>query len=89
MTGGELAVHLPRELKDEVIRQAASAGVSVDQFIATTLAAKVGAQVELAHYFKARGRRTSPAEALAILDRAGSDAPPAPDDRLDVDEAQP
>ena len=46
------------------------------------LAARVGAQAEAARYFAARGARTTPAAARAILARAGQDGPPLPGDAI-------
>jgi len=75
-------LRLPEELKERAAEQAAAAGVSLNQYIATALAARVGAQAEAARYFAARGARTTPAAARAILARAGQDGPPLPGDAI-------
>ena len=47
----------------------------------------MGAQAEAERYFAARGSRTTPARAMALLARLGTQDTPRDDDRLDaVDE---
>jgi hypothetical protein len=82
------ALRLPEELKELAAEQAAEAGVSLNQYIATAVAARVGAQAEAARYFAARGARAVPGRAKAILARAGRGNPPREDDRID-DEGAP
>jgi len=77
------ALRLPEELKEMAAAQAAEAGVSLNQFIAVAVAARVGALAEARRYFAMRGTRAVPGEAKAILARAGKDNPPRPDDLLD------
>jgi hypothetical protein len=77
------ALRLPEELKEQAAAQAAEAGVSLNQYIATAVAARVGAQAEAARYFAARGARAVPGRAKAILERAGRGNPPREDDRID------
>jgi HicB family len=78
------ALRLPEDLKKTAAAQAASTGVSLDQYIALAVASRVGAQAEAERYFKARGARTTPARAKEILARAGIGNAPRDDDRLDA-----
>ena len=65
-------LRLPEELKAQAAAQAEAAGVSLNQFIATAVAARVGAQAEVARYFAARAARVRPGRAREILARAGT-----------------
>lgn len=76
-------LRLPDDLKELAVAQAEAAGVSLNQYIATALAARVGAQAEAGRYFAARAARAVPGRAREILDRAGKDNPPLPGDELD------
>jgi hypothetical protein len=77
------ALRLPEDLKDRAAQQAAEAGVSLNQFIATAVASRVGAQAEAERYFKARGARAKPGRAKVILARAGIGNEPRADDRIE------
>jgi hypothetical protein len=72
-------------LKEAAVRQAAASGISLNLFVATAVAARVGAQVEAQRYFSARGARTTAARARALLSRLGSDEL-REDDALDAPE---
>jgi hypothetical protein len=78
-------LRLTEELKEIVAAQAAKAGVSLDQYIATVLAAHAGAQAETERYFAARAARAQPGSARGILARAGKRRRPRAGDRLDAD----
>ena len=78
-------LRLTEELKEKATAQAARAGVSLNQYIATLLAAHVGAQAEAERYFAARAARARPGTARSILARAGKRQRPRPGDRLDAD----
>jgi hypothetical protein len=84
MSSGNFPLRLPEELKDVAARQASSSGISLNLFIATAVAARVGAQAEAERYFAARGARTSPAQAKAFLMRLGTSGDLRDDDRLDA-----
>jgi hypothetical protein len=84
MSSGNFSLRLPEDLKDIASKLAAGAGVSLNQFIATALAARVGAQAEAERYFAARAARVTPGRAKAILGNAGTETPPRDDDRLDA-----
>lgn len=78
-------LRLPDDLKAQAAKQAEAAGVSLNQYIATALAARVGAQAEAGRYFAARAARVTPGRAREILVRAGKDNPPLPGDELPPD----
>jgi len=87
MSNVKIQLRLPREIRDAAMRQASISGISMNLFIATAVAARVGAQAEAERYFAARGARTTPARAKALLNRLGTpgglrddDHPDAPDE---------
>ena len=76
-------LRLPEDLKHVAMAQAEAAGVSLNQFIATTLAARVGAQAEANRYFAARGARAVRGRAKEILGRSGTGNPPCDGDKIE------
>jgi hypothetical protein len=78
-------LRLTEELKEIATAQAARAGVSLNQYIATVLAAHVGAQAEVERVFAARAARSTPGTARAILARAGKRRRLRAGDRLDAE----
>ncbi len=89
MSTAKIQLRLPEEMKEAAMQQAASSGVSMNLFVATAIAARIGAQSEAARYMKARGSRTTPARAKALLMRLGTAGALRDDDRLDAtDEAE-
>ena len=76
-------LRLPDDLKELAAAQAKASGVSLNQYIATVLASRVGAQVEAERSFAARAKRAVPGQARAILARVGQGNPPRPGDELD------
>jgi hypothetical protein len=66
------------------MRQAAESGISMNLFVATAVAARVGARAEAERYFTARGSRTTPARAKALLMRLGTQSAVRDDDKLDA-----
>jgi hypothetical protein len=84
MSNTNIQLRLPTELKDAAMRQAEASGVSLNLFVATAIAARVGATAETARSFVARGARTTPARAKALLQRLGSPGALRDDDRLDA-----
>jgi hypothetical protein len=76
------SLRLPNDLKERVTAQAEAAGVSLNQYIATVLASRVGAQAEAERSFAARATRATPGRARDILARAGKNNPPRPDDEM-------
>ncbi|WP_084112884.1 toxin-antitoxin system HicB family antitoxin [Belnapia moabensis] len=75
-------LRLPDDLKERAAAQAEAAGVSLNQYIATAIAARVGAQAEAERYFAARAARTKPGRAREILARAGQGRAPVAGDEV-------
>ncbi len=84
MSNAKIQLRLPEDMKDAAMRQASQAGISMNLFVATAVAARVGAQAEAQRYFSARGSRTTPARAKALLMRMGTPGSVRDDDRLDA-----
>ncbi len=84
MSHVKIQLRLPESLRDAALRQAEASGVSMNLFIATTLAARVGAGAEAERYFRTRGSRTTPTRAKALLQRLGTDEVLRDDDALDA-----
>ncbi len=84
MSNAKIQLRLPEDIKDAAMRQAAVSGISMNLFVATAVAARVGAQAEAERYFSARGARTTPARAKALLMRLGTPGELRDDDRLDA-----
>ncbi len=80
------SLRLPDDLKERAAAQAEAAGVSLNQYIATVLASRVGAQAEAEHSFAARASRATPGRARGILARAGRGNPPRPGDELEAED---
>ena len=76
---------MPEDLKAAVAAQAERAGVSLNHYLLSIVAAHAGAQAEVERYFDARAVRSSPAQALEILAHAGQGQPPEPGDELPPD----
>jgi hypothetical protein len=74
MSNAKIQFRLPEDLNDAVMRQAAESGIIMNLFVATAVAARVGARAEAERYFTARGSRTTPARAKALLMRLGTRA---------------
>jgi hypothetical protein len=84
MSTSKIQLRLPEDMKAAATRQAAAAGVSLNLFVATAVAARIGAQAEAERYFSARGSRTTPARAKALLAKLGTAGAVRDDDRLDT-----
>jgi len=76
-------LRIPDDLKKEAAAQAESAGVSLNQYIVTALASRVGAKAEAERYFMARGARATRGRAKEILARSGIGNPPRDDDQIE------
>jgi len=85
----KVQLRLPEDLKQAAIKQAKESGVSLNLYLATAIAARVGARAETGRYFAARGARTTVARAKAILARAGTPGQSRPDDALDATDDDP
>ncbi len=77
-------LRLPEDLKAEAAAQAEAAGVSLNQYIVSALAGRVGAQAETERYFRARAARAKPGALAKALALSGRNEP-RPDDRLDAE----
>lgn len=75
-----VSLNLPASLKGAAERYARRDGVSLNQFIATAIAEKVGAQGAAA-FFEERARGGAAGAAVAFL-RAAPDVPPDDQDAL-------
>ena len=84
MSNTKIQFRLPEDMKDAAMRQAAESEISMNLFVATAVAARVGARAEAERYFTARGSRTTPARAKALLMRLGTLGEVHDDDRLDA-----
>ena len=80
----KIQLRLPENMRDAIMRQAAEAGISMNLFVATAVAARLGARAEAERYFTARGARTTPARAKALLQRFGTAGAVRDDDRIDA-----
>ena len=74
MTTSNYALRLQASLKSEAERLAVQEGTTLNQFINVAVAEKIAA-LKTIEYLRARATKGSAAEALAILERAGSDGP--------------
>src|SRR5712692_2611984 len=77
-------LRLPADLKEKATAQAEAAGVSLNQYIAMTLASWVGARAKAECSFTARGSRAKAGQAKTILAKAGKRSTPRPADRRDL-----
>jgi hypothetical protein len=75
-------LRLPDDLKERASAQATKAGLSLNQYIAVTLASRVGAQAEAERYFAARAARATPGRAKKLLAKAGRRQKPRRGDNL-------
>ena len=82
MSNTKIQFRLPEDMKDAAMRQAAESGISMNLFVPTAVAARVGARAEAERYFKTRGSRTTPARAKALLMRLGAPGSGRDDGRL-------
>ena len=74
-------LRLPASLKETAARLAKDDGVSLNQWIATAVAQKIGAVERVAEFFERRGARSMPGDLMGLLGRAPN-APPQPGDEL-------
>lgn len=71
---------LPGSVKAAAKRLARGDGVSLNLWISTAVAEKVGAVESAADFFKRRAGDATPADMLPFLDNAGDESPPAGDE---------
>jgi hypothetical protein len=86
MSRATYPLKLPTSLKAAAERLAKEDGVSLNQWIATAVAHKVGAVETAADFFKRRAGRDGPQELRALLAQA-PDRPPEPRDGIPADVA--
>jgi hypothetical protein len=79
MADADCVVRIQPSVWDDLRERADKAGLSVEQFVNAVVAEKLAA-LRSAAYFRERAARGSAAEALAILELAGTDEPPRPGD---------
>jgi len=80
MSKSTYPLKLPASVKAAATRLAKEDGVSLNQWISTAVAQKVGAVETAAQFFARRAGNATPGDLLAFLDRA-PDTAPAPQDR--------
>ena len=81
MSKATYPLKLPQSIKAAAARLAKDDGVSLNQWIATAVAQKVGAVETEAEFFRQRAGGADGKSLLSILDKV-PDVPPAPDDLL-------
>ena len=79
MSKGTYPLKMPLSVKQAAARLAAADGVSLNQFIATAVAEKVGVMETAAHYLVRKAAKAKPADLERFL-RGAPDAKPAADD---------
>ncbi|MCK9512816.1 MAG: type II toxin-antitoxin system HicB family antitoxin [Pigmentiphaga sp.] len=75
-------LQLPRSLKEAAARLAMEDGVSLNQWIVSAVAQKVGAVETASDFLQARAGTTKRGALTRLLDKA-PDVPPLPGDRVD------
>lgn len=88
MSRANYALRLAAGLKAEAERVAKAEGTTLNQFINIAVAEKLSAR-RTADYFRERARRANLEEAMAILERAGTDEPPREGDELEEPAPEP
>lgn len=76
---------MPEELKAAAAAQAERAGVSMNQYLLSIVASRIGAQSEAERYFATRAARAVPGRTKEILARAGVGQAPEIGDELPSD----
>jgi hypothetical protein len=84
MSNAKIRFRLPEDMRDAATQKAAESGISMNLFVAASVAARFGARAEAQRCFTARGSRTTPARAKALLMRLGTPDAVREDDRLDT-----
>jgi hypothetical protein len=82
MTTSNYALRLQASLKTQAELLAAEDGTTLNQFINVAVAEKIAA-LKTVEYLRARGKRGSAADALAILDRSRGSEAPMPGDEVE------
>ncbi|MEF2546397.1 pilus assembly protein HicB [Aurantimonas sp. E1-2-R+4] len=74
-------LQLPQSLKETAVRLAMEDGVSLNQWIISAVAQKIGAVETADDFLKARAGTAKRGDLTRLLDRA-PDVPPAPEDAI-------
>ncbi|MEC5325872.1 MULTISPECIES: pilus assembly protein HicB [Aurantimonas] len=74
-------LQLPQSLKETAVRLAMEDGVSLNQWIISAVAQKIGAVETADDFLKARASTAKRGDLTRLLDRA-PDVPPAPEDAI-------
>jgi hypothetical protein len=69
------ALRLPDDLKEIAVKQAEDNGVSLNQYFASAIASRIGAQAEAERFFKKRASKANLQLATDILSRSGTEMP--------------
>jgi hypothetical protein len=85
MSKATYPLKLPTSIKAAAARLAKEDGVSLNQWIASAVAQKVGAVETAADFFRRRAGNAQPGDLHALLARAPDRAPDPSDERLDSD----
>ena len=75
MTRTSYPLKLPASIKRAAERLAREDGVSLNQWISSAVAQKIGAVETAAHFLKARAGEAKPADMLPFLKRAAKEPP--------------
>ncbi len=81
MTKSSYPLKLPTSIKDAAQRLAKADGVSLNQWIASAVAQKVGVSETVAHFLSQRAGRAGPSDMAEALN-AAPNAAPLPEDAL-------
>ena len=81
---GYLPLKLPASIKAAAARLAKEDGVSLNQWIATAVAQKIGVVETVATLFRRRAGSTTPDDLKRVLDKV-PDVPPDPEDAMPPD----
>ncbi|MBN9220509.1 MAG: pilus assembly protein HicB [Mesorhizobium sp.] len=84
MSKATYPLKLPLSVKEAAARLAKADGVSLNQWIASAVAQKVGAMETAADFLRRRAGDASPSDFARMLDRV-ADRPPQPGDELPAD----
>lgn len=84
MSKATYPLKLPQSVKDAAARLAKEDGVSLNQWIASAVAQKIGAVETAKEFFERRARGATPNGLMEILAKVPN-APPMPGDELDED----
>ncbi|WP_374412361.1 toxin-antitoxin system HicB family antitoxin [Novosphingobium colocasiae] len=80
MSKASYPLKLPTSVKEAAARLAKEDGVSLNQWIAVAIAQKIGVVETASDFLRARAGKARPGDMLALLDRAGREAPPVADE---------